>query len=117
MPPIYWLVVLDKLKKFRSIESDLETFKKALSTLLCEDINAVLPGTKTINNLGAKVKISIYKVKHFRCQTLKGKGSRSGIRVIYTFKDNKIILIEIYYKENKEKEDRTRILTYFSDNK
>ena len=41
-----------------------------------------------------------------------GKGVRSGIRVIYAYFEerDKIELLEIYYKGDKETEDRERIL-------
>ena len=56
----------------------------------------------------------IYKAKKFACRSLKGKGVQSGIRVIYAYfeKEDKIELIEIYYKGDKENEDRERILKY-----
>lgn len=56
----------------------------------------------------------IYKAKKFACRSLKGKGIQSGLRVIYTYyeKDDKIELIENYYKGYKENEDRERILKY-----
>jgi len=43
---------------------------------------------------------------------LKGKGAHSGICVIYAYFENedRIELIEIYYKGDKENEDRKRIL-------
>ena len=57
----------------------------------------------------------IYKAKKFACRSLKGKGVQSGIRVIYAYfkKEDKIELIEIYYKGDKENEDRKRILRYY----
>jgi hypothetical protein len=57
----------------------------------------------------------IYKAKKFACRSLKGKGVQSGIRVIYAYfeEKDKIELIEIYYKGDKENEDRERILRYY----
>lgn len=57
----------------------------------------------------------IYKAKKFACRSLKGRGSQSGIRVIYAYFEeiDKIELIEIYYKGDKENEDRDRILKYY----
>jgi hypothetical protein len=100
-------------KKFSSIYDDLKDFKKALASKL----PGHLPGTVQISNLGGDVKVPIYKVKHFRCKALKGKGSRSGIRVIYAYKQDKgeVTLIEIYHKSNQENENRKRILKYFSN--
>lgn len=57
----------------------------------------------------------IYKAKKFACRSLKGKGVQSGIRVIYAYfeEEDKIELIEIYYKGDKENEDRERIRRYY----
>jgi len=43
----------------------------------------------------------------------------SGIRVIYAYfeDDDRIELVEIYFKGDKENEDRKRILKYYSDEK
>ena len=45
------------------------------------------------------------------CRSLKGKGVHSGIRVIYAYyrEMDRIELIEIYYKGDKEDEDSVRI--------
>ena len=56
-------------------------------------------------------------MRHFRGRSLQGKGSRSGIRVIYAHSrgegtDDKVLLIEVYYKGNKDSEDRARIMQY-----
>ena len=53
----------------------------------------------------------IYKARKFACRFLKGTGSRSGIRIIYAYYPDldKIEFIEIYYKGDKENEDRERI--------
>jgi mRNA-degrading endonuclease RelE of RelBE toxin-antitoxin system len=83
-------------------------------------LEATLPnhlnGTFQISDLGQDVKVPVYKVKHFRCKALKGKGVKSGIRVIYAYEEYKdmVTLIEIYHKNKKENEDRDRILKYFT---
>jgi proline dehydrogenase len=58
----------------------------------------------------------IYKVRKFACRSLRGTGSRSGIRLVYGYyeQEDKIVLIEIYYKGDKENEDEDRILRNFS---
>jgi mRNA-degrading endonuclease RelE of RelBE toxin-antitoxin system len=58
----------------------------------------------------------IYKAKKFACRSLKGRGVQSGIRVIYTYfeEQDKIELIEIYHKGDKENEDRERILKHYA---
>jgi len=58
----------------------------------------------------------IFKAKKIACRSLKGKGVKSGIRVIYAYfeSDDRIELIEIYYKGDKENEDRERIIRNYS---
>ena len=66
---------------------------------------------------GLKIEIpKIYKAKKFACRSLKGKGVQSGIRVIYAHfeEKDKIELIEIYHKGDKENEDRDRILKCYT---
>jgi len=61
--------------------------------------------------------LPIYKARKFACKSLKGRGSHSGIRIIYAYfeDDDRIELVEIYFKGDKENEDRQRILKYYSD--
>ncbi|MBA7607778.1 hypothetical protein ES703_14945 [subsurface metagenome] len=108
------------LSKFPTLESDLELFKKAL---LAQSIRiqglklGQIPGAVRISGLGPSVTVPIFKAKHFRCMALRNKGSRSGIRVIYAYGKDKYTLIEIYYKGDKENEDRPRIIKYFGPNR
>ncbi|MFH1503657.1 MAG: hypothetical protein ABIE36_03295 [Candidatus Diapherotrites archaeon] len=96
------------LKKIKfDIGEDLDRFKKALAV---DPKN--LNGAVKISNLGEGI-LPVYKARKFRCKFLQ-KGSRSGIRVIYTYnpKTEEIILIEIYYKGKKENHDLYRIRKY-----
>ena len=97
-------------KDLRSLEVDLETFTIALSAR----IPAGLPDIVRIANLGVDLPDPVFKVRKFRCQSLKGRGSNSGLRVIYAFDPatDSITFIEIYFKGRQEKEDRERILRY-----
>lgn len=97
-------------KDFRSLEDDLGTFTIALSAR----IPAGLPGIERIANLGDTVLDPVFKVRKFRCQSLKGRGSKSGLRVIYAYDSvtDSITFIEIYFKGKQENEDRERILNY-----
>ena len=72
-------------------------------------------GIVHISNLGIE-NPKIYKARKFACRSLKGKGSASGIRVIYAYfeAEDRIEFIEIYYKGDKENEDRERILRHYS---
>jgi mRNA-degrading endonuclease RelE of RelBE toxin-antitoxin system len=101
-------------KRFRTLEEDLATLVRA----------QVLPFHKLgIDNRGVFQLTSlpflepkIFKVKKFACKALKGRGANSGLRLIYAYSEeaDRIELIEIYFKGDKEVEDRERILIKYS---
>lgn len=100
-------------KKFRSLEEDLEVFiEKQLK--LYHKLHIDNKGIFPISYLGIDYP-KIYKAKKFACKSLKGKGANSGIRIIYAYheKEDIIEFVEIYYKGDKENEDRQRILKYY----
>lgn len=102
------------LKRFRTLDEDLQTFidvQLKLFHKLKRDNNAI----EQINDLKIN-KPKIYKVKKFACKSLKSKGVQSGIRIIYSYfeEEDKIEFIEIYYKGDKENEDRKRIKNLYS---
>ena len=101
------------LKRFRTLEGDLEIFISAelfLYHKLKKDNKGIFP----ISGLGIE-NPRIYKAKKFACRSLRGKGVQSGIRVIYGYfeKEDRIELIEIYYKGDKENEDKDRIIRHY----
>jgi len=101
------------LKRFRTLEEDLDNFIKF----------GMVPYHKLGEDNGGIVRIpdlgfdqpKIFKARKFACRSMKGKGVQSGIRIIYAFfeEEDRIELIEIYYKGDKENEDRKRILKYY----
>ena len=97
-------------KRFKTLNEDLEIFINTQLNLYHKqgiDNNGVfqIPGLQVTHP-------KIYKAKKFACRALKGSGVNSGIRVIYAYfeAEDKVELIEIYYKGDKENEDRARIL-------
>jgi hypothetical protein len=101
------------IKRFKTLEDDLKAFIKTELNLyhkLKVDNKGIFP----IPGLKFETP-QIYKAKKFACRSLKGKGVQSGIRIIYAYfeEKDKIELIEIYYKGDKENEDRERILKYY----
>jgi hypothetical protein len=104
---------LKKLKRFRTLEEDLEAFIRTQLNLYHKQ-NIDNKGIYSISNIGI-VHPAIYKAKKFACKSLKGKGVASGIRVIYAYyrAEDHIEFIEIYYKGDKDNEDRNRILKYY----
>ena len=87
------------IKKYRTLEEDLAIAKKfAIETFHLHRINN--EAVFLIPNFNKKI-IQIYKIKKFSCKALKGKGNRSGIRIIYAFYPEKFAVefLEIYLKE------------------
>ena len=100
-------------KRFRILEEDLDFFIRNQLILyhkLKIDNRVIFP----ITNLGIE-EPKVCKVKKFACRSLKGKGVQSGIRIIYAYfeEQDKIELVEIYYKGDKENEDRQRIMAHY----
>ncbi|GHT15426.1 hypothetical protein AGMMS49573_01800 [Endomicrobiia bacterium] len=58
------------------------------------------------------------KVRKMACKFLKGKGGRSGLRVIYVFeqKEKKVTFIEMYYKSEQENENKKRLSAFIEKN-
>jgi len=102
-------------KKYRYLKEDFEKFRKVLA---CTPLNFI-PGNVRISDLGITVKTPIYKVTHFRSRDFKGKGSKSGFRIIFAQikegEDDKIIFIEIYHKNHQENHNKDRIKKYFEE--
>jgi hypothetical protein len=97
------------LKKYRTLEEDMEVVKKVLTVLPDERP----PFSFRIDGLG--INTCVIKVKKIACRSLKGKGVNSGVRLIYALfkEENKIVFIELYHKNDKENEDKQRILNNF----
>jgi hypothetical protein len=99
-------------KRFPTLEEDLETFINT-GMRLFHELGVDNNGFFLIAGLGFE-QPKVYKVKKFACRSLKGKGAISGIRVIYVYfeAENRGELIEIYFKGDKENEDRERLERY-----
>lgn len=104
------------IKKFPSLSEDLATVKKAVIELR---------HLKNINNLAtfeipgfSTNEASFWKIKKFACKSLKGRGVQSGVRVIYCWREifSEVVFIEIYFKSEKENEDRERIKSFMNIN-
>jgi mRNA-degrading endonuclease YafQ of YafQ-DinJ toxin-antitoxin module len=97
------------LKKYRTLNDDLDVVKKVLEIFPDERP----PFSFRIDNLGLKT--CIIKVKKIACKSLKGRGVNSGLRLVYAHfqEEQKIVFIELYHKNDKENEDRQRIIDNF----
>ena len=105
------------LKKFPTLEEDLNILIKA-QIALYHKLKIDNKGIMEISGLGIG-EPRIYKVKKFACKSLKGLGVKTGLRLIYAYfeEEDRIELIEIYYKGTKEMEDRKRIFKYYKKEK
>ena len=104
------------LKNYRTLNEDLEVVKKVLALTPQERP----PFSFGIDNLGLET--CVIKIKKIACKALKGRGVNSGLRLIYAHFEaeylpagqaGKITFIELYHKNDKENEDRERILKNF----
>lgn len=97
------------LKRYKTLNDDLYVVKQVLTTAPDERP----PFSFRIDNL--TLETCVIKVKKIACKSLKGRGVNSGLRLIYAyFKDQeKIIFVELYHKNDKENEDKQRILSNF----
>ena len=97
------------LKKFRTLHDDLEVVKQDLN----DEPGECPPFSYRINGLG--IETCVIKVKKMACKALKGRGVNSGLRLIYAYyeREANIIFVELYHKNDKENEDRQRILNNF----
>jgi hypothetical protein len=97
------------LKKYRTLNDDLAVVKQVLTAAP----DARPPLSFRIDNL--TLETCVIKVKKIACKSLKGHGVNSGLRLVYAyFKDQeKIVFVELYHKNDKQHEDRQRILTNF----
>lgn len=97
------------IKKYRTLNEDLDVVKRVLEITPDERP----PFSFRIDQLGLKT--CIIKVKKIACKSIKGRGVNSGLRLIYAYfpDESKITFIELYHKNEKENEDRNRIIANF----
>lgn len=97
------------LKRYRTLNEDLFEVK----TILKKRPDEHPPFSFRIDNLALET--CIIKVKKIACKSLKGKGVNSGLRLIYAYFADllKITFVELYHKNDKDIEDKKRILNNF----
>lgn len=102
------------LKRYRTLNDDLEVIKKVLNVNPSERP----PFSFRVNDLG--ITDCIIKVKKIACKSLKGRGVNTGLRLIYAHFESvddetnaRIVFVELYHKNDKDIEDKERILKHF----
>ena len=106
------------LKKYKTLEDDFKLMKK--TTIELYHIN-------NINNNSVYLcegqqnceKIKIYKIKKIACKSLKNMGCNTGLRIIYSYfeEKNEVEFIQFYHKNESKNEDRNLIKQYIEDKK
>lgn len=102
------------LKRFRTLEKDLETFIQVQIDLFHRQ-KIDNGGIVQIPGLPVSGHVKIFKARKFACRALKGSGSKSGIRIIYAYfeAEDRFEFVEIYFKGDKPSEDKERILRLY----
>jgi mRNA-degrading endonuclease RelE of RelBE toxin-antitoxin system len=97
------------LNKYCTLAADIEDVKKVLEVRP----TAHPPFSFIIDGLG--IESCVIKVKKIVSDGFKGKGKNAGFRLVYAYfqEIGKIVLVELYHKNDKESEDRERILANF----
>jgi len=98
------------LKKFPSLVEDFKVNKQYRIELFhCNEIDS--NSIFEIQGVGNDVELQFFKIKKFQCKSLKGRGAKSGIRIVYAYipKRQKVVFLEIYFKSKQENENRVRI--------
>jgi mRNA-degrading endonuclease RelE of RelBE toxin-antitoxin system len=96
-------------KKYRTLIKDLDDVKKDLD----DEPGASPPFSFRIENLG--ITTCVVKIKKIASDSFRGRGVNSGFRLVYAYfeREKRIVFIELYHKNEKENEDRDRILQNF----
>lgn len=96
-------------KKYRSLEDDLAIVRKVLKL----EPGERPPFSFRIEGLG--IELCVIKVKKIASKSMKGKGVNTGLRLVYVYfeDENEIVFVELYHKNEKDNEDRDRILNHF----
>jgi mRNA-degrading endonuclease RelE of RelBE toxin-antitoxin system len=96
-------------RKYPTLNDDIEYVKHVLTVRP----DARPPFSFRIGGLG--VSTCAIKIKKIASDSFKGKGVNSGFRLVYAYfkEEERIVFIELYHKNEKENEDRERILKNF----
>ena len=99
-------------KRFRNLREDVLVVRNAINAYHSTD-EVPVDAIKQISGLGDE-HVKVYKIRKIESAALRKGGYSSRFRVIYAFyaKTAQVEFIEIYFKGNKENEDRARIKSY-----
>lgn len=95
-------------KRFRSLDQDLETLTKVIA------VRPIPPTSFSVDIPGYSSEIIVVKVRKIACRSLPGRGSNSGLRLIYACDGQSIVFLELYFKSDQEREAHDRILDFIN---
>jgi hypothetical protein len=96
-------------RRFRGLDEDVRIFvEKPLTHFLRGE--PVAGRNERAAGLGFEYPV-IYVAKRLACRALRGRGSDSGLRVVCAWfpREDRLELVELYYKGDKQVEDKARI--------
>ena len=96
-------------RRFRGLDEDIRIFvEKPLTHFLRGE--PVAGRYERVAGLGFEYPV-VYVAKRLACRALRGRGSDSGLRLVFAWfpKEARLELVEIYFKADQEIEDKTRI--------
>jgi hypothetical protein len=103
-------------KKYRSLDDDLQTLiKSGLHPF--HHLGLDTGHIEKMTEVQTSETVMMFKVVRMACKALKGTGSRSGMRVTYGYEAarDRVVLVELYFKGDKENEDRGRIGAFLKE--
>jgi hypothetical protein len=100
------------IKKYRTLEEDLKVFIQYAATPFHLD-NKESSGINKVPGFENE-RFKLYKVTKFACKTLKSRGAKSGIRLIYAYYETETTLemIQMYFKADSENMNYERAREY-----
>ena len=102
------------LKRYRTLKDDFEVVKRDVIYLY--HIKKVDNRSVFLIPKFCSEEMLVCKITKFACKALKGRGAKSGLRVIYAFdvESLKVEFIEMYFKGDKENEDKEKIKIFLN---
>jgi len=92
----------------KDFQADFELFLKALPQMVKEKQFYHHHKIFRISNLG-RIEGAVFKAKKIHCRSLR---ANDKFRVIFQIVSDKILVLEVYFKGQKENEDKERIFKY-----
>lgn len=105
--------ILSLTEKFETLGQDLKVFIET-ALKLYHVLKVDNEGVRILKNLNKETG-KIYEAFKFACRSMKGKGAKTGIKVVYAHfeQEKRIELIEMYYQEDKDNPDQERLTKYY----